>query len=68
MSRQLTFGQNLLLIRRTEGLTQQDLADKIDGSMTSLSTLERDVCDPKLSTIIKLCKALNVQPNELIDI
>jgi predicted transcriptional regulator len=44
--------------RKDCGLTQGDLADKIDMSQAMLSRIERGDVDPTISTVRKICLAL----------
>lgn len=59
----LSFGDRIREARKAAGLTQRQLADKIDVSNTSISNWEQCVSTPDPDTIQHLCWALNVQPN-----
>lgn len=59
----LSIGEKLREARKAAGLTQRQLADKIDVSNTSISNWEKGVSMPDPDTIQYLCWALNVQPN-----
>ena len=58
-----TFGDRIRNARKAAGLTQRQLADKIDVSNTSISNWENSFSMPDPDTIQHLCWALNVQPN-----
>lgn len=58
-----TFGDRIRKARKAAGLTQRQLADKIDVSNTSISNWENSFSMPDPDTIQHLCWALNVQPN-----
>lgn len=56
-------GDRLREARKSAGLTQRQLADKINVSNTSISNWEKGFSNPDPDTIQHLCWALNVQPN-----
>ena len=58
-----TFGDRIRDARKAAGLTQRQLADKIDVSNTSISNWENSFSMPDPDTIQHLCWALGVQPN-----
>lgn len=57
------FGVKIRDARKAAGLTQRQLADKINVSNTSISNWEKDLSRPDPDTIQHLCWALGVQPN-----
>lgn len=57
------FGDKIREARKAAGLTQRQLADKIDVSNTSISNWEKNLSRPDPDTIQHLCWALSVQPN-----
>lgn len=57
-------GKRIQLIRKSNGLTQEKLAELIDIETPSLSYLETGKYAPSIETLQKLCNALNVQPWE----
>lgn len=61
------FGDRLRDARKAAGLTQRQLADKINVSNTSISNWELCVSTPDPDTIQNLCWALDVQPNYFFD-
>lgn len=63
-----TFGEHIVMFRQRRGLTQIALADRINCCDRRLSLIERNLKDPDLPLIIKLCNEFNIKPNELIDI
>lgn len=62
------FGNKIREARKAAGLTQRQLADKINVSNTSISNWEKDLSRPDPDTIQYLCWALNVQPNYFFSI
>lgn len=57
------FGDKIRDARKAAGLTQRQLADKINVSNTSVSNWEKNLSRPDPDTIQNLCWALEVQPN-----
>lgn len=53
-----TQGERLLMLRKAKKLTQQQLADKIKVSKTSITYWEQDKSTPKLESLEGLCKEL----------
>ena len=47
--------------------TQKQLAKEAGISQKALSKIENDEVEPRFSTIIRLAKALGVDPSELVD-
>ena len=47
--------------------TQKQLAREAGISQKALSKIENDEVEPRFSTIIRLAKALGVDPSELVD-
>ena len=58
---------NLRKIRKQNNLTQEQLANKTGISRISIVRYENGTNDPNLSNITKLCKALGVTTEELLE-
>jgi transcriptional regulator with XRE-family HTH domain len=60
------FARLLREARRHAGLSQRDLAAEaeIDGTYTSL--LERGLRTPTIDVFVRLCRALKIEPHELM--
>ena len=56
----MSFRTRLKELRAAAGLTQQELADRAEISITGLRSLEQGDMDPKFSTVLKLALALGV--------
>lgn len=54
-------------IRKRQGITQAELADRINSTRANIARFETGKHDPQLSTVAKLAEALGVEPAELID-
>lgn len=64
--RSIVFGQNLRAARRAAKVSQEDLSRDSGVDRTAISTYERGRREPNLRTIVKLARALNVEPAELL--
>lgn len=67
MEPEAIFGQNVRRRRESLNLSQEALGDLADLHMTEVSRLERAVREPRLSTIVRLARALGVRPSVLLD-
>jgi transcriptional regulator with XRE-family HTH domain len=63
----LRFGQNVRAARHARGLTQEELAHLSDLSVVQISRIERGTREIRLSTVVKLLRALEIEPNQLFD-
>ena len=59
------FGRNLKQARKELGWTQEDLGHAADLHSTEIGRLERGAREPRLSTIVRLARALEVPPAKL---
>jgi transcriptional regulator with XRE-family HTH domain len=57
----MTLGQQILIARKNKSLTQKELGDKIEISKQQLGLIERGVSNPKIETLKKISKILNVE-------
>jgi len=64
----MSFGTKLAIYRIRTGLTQFTLALKIGVQAASISELERDKMKPRIETFARLTEALNLSPEETIDL
>jgi transcriptional regulator with XRE-family HTH domain len=60
------FGKRLREVRESKGLSQQELADYADISVTQVGRIERGYINTTISTIHVLADALDVAPYELL--
>ncbi len=58
-------GKKIKLARSKTNYTQEDLAEKISLSPRYISQLERGIAFGSASTIVELCKALNISSDFL---
>lgn len=62
----LYFGDKLRALRLEHGLTQQELADKIELVKGSISAYEQSRKYPSVEVLIKLCQIFNVSADYLL--
>jgi transcriptional regulator with XRE-family HTH domain len=60
------FASNLREERKRRGLSQEALGYKSGLHRTEISLLERAGRDPRLSTITKVARALDMKPTDLL--
>ena len=61
------FGERLKALRDTHGVSQDALARETDVHPTAIGRLERGSREPRLTTILRLARGLDVRPGELVD-
>jgi len=54
-------------LRRSQALSVERLAGAAGISMWTLQRLRGELSDPRLSTVLRLCRALGVSAGELLD-
>ena len=59
-------GRNVASLRKNAGFSQEELAFRADVHRTEVSLIERGKRDPRLGTLVKLARALEVAPETLI--
>jgi transcriptional regulator with XRE-family HTH domain len=60
------FARNLRSRRQAAGLSQEQLADRTGLHPTEISRLERAAREPRLGTMLKLAKGLDIGIEKLI--
>ena len=60
-------GLNIAFYRKQRGLSQLQLAEKIDISRTHMSRIETAECAASLDVVFHICDALKVSPGKLFD-
>ncbi|WBB94259.1 helix-turn-helix transcriptional regulator [Verrucosispora sp. WMMC514] len=61
------FGQRVRILRAERGLTQQQLADAIGLTRTSVTNIEAGRQETLATTLVRLATALDVVPGALLD-
>lgn len=62
----IKIGKHIAEKRKTLGLTQKQLADKLNMSDKSVSKWERGICLPDVSVYLELCEILDMSINEFL--
>ena len=62
----MTFGENLLFLRKRSSMTQEDLAEKMEVSRQSVSKWESNSAYPEMDAIIRLCDLFHCDMDTLL--
>jgi transcriptional regulator with XRE-family HTH domain len=66
-AKSMTFGQRLRQIRENKGITQKELAEKLNVTFQTISKWENSVTEPDISTIKEIAKLLNCSIEQLFN-
>ena len=61
-----SIGETIAFLRKEKGMTQNELAEKMNVTDKAVSKWERDLSCPDINTISKLADVLNVSIEELL--
>ena len=61
-----SIGNKLLAIRRRAGLTQEEAAEIAGLSSRTYADIERGTVNMRLETILRICDALHITPDEIL--
>lgn len=61
------FGENVRAARTAKGWTQEELAHESGLATVQVSRIERGVREVRLTTLLRLVAALNVEPSTLFE-
>ena len=67
MTPQQQLASNVRRLRRQARISQLELGGRAGIHFTEVSRIERSARDARLSTIVKLARALDVAPADLLD-
>ncbi len=59
-------GSNLYFIRKKMGMTQAEVAENAGISDRTYADIERGTVNMRVETLLRICKVLNVTPNEIL--
>lgn len=62
----LIFSNNLKKFRKIKKLTQEELAEKLNTTKTSIYNYEKGISFPSVETIYNICTVLSITPNDLL--
>ena len=68
VSKEETIGERIKRIRESKGMSQKDLASKCGIIYQTIGKYERGVLNPKITTIIDIANALEVQVDDILDL
>ena len=66
-SKYRSLGLNIAYFRKDRGLSQSELAERVNISRTHMSRIETADCAVSLDVVFDICDALSVKPAELFD-
>lgn len=61
------FGHRMCELRAERSMSQDDLADRTDMHPTAIGRIERGKREPRLTTILRIARGLDVQPGALLN-
>lgn len=59
-------GNNLYKVRKVNGLTQAEVAEKAELSDRTYADIERGNTIMRIDTLLKICNALHITPNDIL--
>ncbi len=62
----IDIGSRIQKCRKAKGLTQEQLAERLDVSVQYISDLERGVTGGSVSTIIRICQLLEISADYIL--
>lgn len=63
----MSIGSNIKNLRKSKGLNQLELAEKLDVTDKAVSTWENNYKIPRMGTIEKMCALFGVKKSEILD-
>lgn len=64
----MTLGEKIRNMREDLGLSQSDMAKLIPMNQSNYSKIERDVQEPNISQLKRICQILRLDPRYLLDL
>lgn len=61
------FAETLKAVRKSKGITQEELSHKSGLTLSQIARIETVRINPTLSTVFRICRALEVEPVELFE-
>lgn len=61
----IKIGKNIQAIRKSNGYTQERLAEKIEVSVRYVSDIEQDRANPSYEVLIRICNLFNVSMDQI---
>ena len=60
-------GLNIAYYRKARGLSQNELAEKVNISRTHMSRIETAECAVSLDVVFDICRTLNISTKDIFD-
>jgi len=64
----MNFGEKIRNAREDMDLSQRDMANRIPMNQSNYSKIERDVQEPNLVQLRRICQILNLDPRYLLNL
>ena len=64
----MTFAEKLLQLRKREGYSQEELANKLDVSRQAISRWENNAAMPDISLLVPLANIFHVSTDTLLEV
>lgn len=64
----MTFGEKIRYAREELELSQRDMANLIPMNQSNYSKIERDIQEPNLDQLRRICQILNLDPRYLLNV
>lgn len=64
----IDLGKNMQKARKTAGMTQMQLAERLGVYQKDISRWEKNESTPNALTLAKICKELNASADELLEL
>lgn len=68
LNKKYEIGNRIRKYRELCGMSQRELAEKIEVSNSRISNWEQGINRPDADILAELCRVLNVSPSELLDV
>lgn len=66
--KEVNLGENLKKARKSAGITQKELADKINVYQKDVSRWENNTLTPNTLIFAQICKELNASADEILEL
>lgn len=63
----MKIGERIAIARKKSGLTQTNVAEKLNLSVSMISAWESGIRIPKLNTILRICNAIGCDTSEILN-
>lgn len=64
----MNLGQNIKKARKTAGVTQKELADRLQVYQKDISRWENNELTPNSLTLAKICRELNASADDILEL